>query len=165
MNLWFFWEASQHFIVQSFHKILFIVLPVSETISGNKVCERSSLSAKNWLTFVFRNAQVKGWKIKLFVIYWNRWYIFEVFDCGLIAINDLSYEEKCIQKVLNKASRDNLRKSMMFSCRGVTNAWRFFYQCQYTNQGYPSSSSLLSANPFCVILIVYIVYPIIFGLP
>ena len=109
-------------------KFFLSFLPVSETISsGNYVCKRLSLSAKKSITFGLRNDHVSRMKIKLFVIYWNKWYNFEVFDCGLIAINDLSYDERCIQKVLNKASRDNLRKSMMFSCRGVTNAWRFFF--------------------------------------
>ena len=129
-------------------KFFLSFLPVSETISsGNYVCKRSYLSARNWLEFGFINDHVSRTKIELFVIYSNKWYNFEVFDSGLIAINDLSYDERCIQKVLNKASRDNLRKSMMFSCRGVTNAWRFFLPMS-VNESRLSKQLPIISQPF-----------------
>jgi hypothetical protein len=55
----------------------------------------------------------------------NQILYFTIFDRGCIVINDFTNQAKYLHKLLNKASREGLRKSMNFPFGGVTYVWKF----------------------------------------
>ena len=65
----------------------------------------------------------------------NQILYFTIFGRGCIVINDFTNQAKYLHKLLNKASREGLRKSMNFSFGGVTYVWKFLPAVSANNPG------------------------------